>query len=114
MLLRAFKQSATPLTPHHPRRLPACPTACRLAPPPPTHTHTHACAEIPPEREAIVFEEIATMEFPFEGIPTVPPRKDMDHLAFFCGGCRCASVCVWVGVGVGGGRQRRGGGDKLR
>jgi hypothetical protein len=28
------------------------------------------------------------MEFPFEGIPTVPPRKDMDHLAFFCGGCR--------------------------
>lgn len=31
------------------------------------------------------------MDFPFEGIPTVPPRKDMDHLAFFCGGCR------WVG-----------------
>jgi hypothetical protein len=30
------------------------------------------------------------MEFPFEGIPTVPPRKDMDHLAFFCGGCRWA------------------------
>ncbi|EFN54501.1 hypothetical protein CHLNCDRAFT_135209 [Chlorella variabilis] len=44
--------------------------------------------EIPPEREAIVFEEIATMDFPFEGIPTVPPRKDMDHMAFFCGGCR--------------------------
>jgi hypothetical protein len=20
------------------------------------------------------------MDFPFEGIPTVPPRKDMDHL----------------------------------
>ncbi|KAK9807613.1 hypothetical protein WJX72_004150 [[Myrmecia] bisecta] len=44
--------------------------------------------EIPPEKEAEVFEEIATMEFPFEGIPTVPPRKDMDHMSFFCGGCR--------------------------
>ena len=28
------------------------------------------------------------MEFPFEGIPTVPPRKDNDHFAFFCDGCR--------------------------
>lgn len=28
------------------------------------------------------------MDFPFEGIPTVPPRKDMDHFAFFCDGCR--------------------------
>ena len=28
------------------------------------------------------------MDYPFEGIPTVPPRKDMDHMAFFCGGCR--------------------------
>jgi hypothetical protein len=44
--------------------------------------------EIPPEKEAYVFEEIATMDFPFEGIPTVPPRKDMDHMAFFCGSCR--------------------------
>jgi hypothetical protein len=35
-----------------------------------------------------VFEEIATMEFQFEGIPTVPPRKDMEHFAFFCDGCR--------------------------
>ncbi|EIE18483.1 hypothetical protein COCSUDRAFT_38586 [Coccomyxa subellipsoidea C-169] len=43
---------------------------------------------IPPEKEAEVFEEIATMDFPFEGIPTVPPRKDMDHMTFFCGGCR--------------------------
>ena len=43
---------------------------------------------IPPEKEAEVFEEIATMEFPFEGIPTVPPRKNMTHLAFFCEGCR--------------------------
>ena len=25
--------------------------------------------------QAYVFEEIATMDFPFEGIPTVPPRK---------------------------------------
>ena len=30
--------------------------------------------------QAEVFEEIATMEFPFEGIPTVPPRKDMEHM----------------------------------
>ncbi|KAJ9516779.1 hypothetical protein V8C86DRAFT_2476408 [Haematococcus lacustris] len=43
---------------------------------------------IPPEKEAEVFEEIATMDYPFEGIPTVPPRKDMDHLTFFCSGCR--------------------------
>ncbi len=35
-----------------------------------------------------MFEEIATMEYPFEGIPTVPPRKDVDHMAFFCNGCR--------------------------
>lgn len=28
------------------------------------------------------------MEFPFEGIPTVPPRKDMEHFAFFFDGCR--------------------------
>lgn len=28
------------------------------------------------------------MDFPFEGIPTVPPRKDRTHLAFFCAGCR--------------------------
>lgn len=33
------------------------------------------------------------MDFPFEGIPTVPPRKDMDHMAFFCGGCRWG----WLG-----------------
>lgn len=38
-----------------------------------------------------MFEEIATMDFPFEGIPTVPPRKDMDHMAFFCGSCRCGA-----------------------
>jgi hypothetical protein len=43
---------------------------------------------IPPEKEAEVFEEIATMDFPFEGIPTVPPRKDVLHLTFFCSGCR--------------------------
>lgn len=28
------------------------------------------------------------MQFPFEGIPTIPPRKDMEHLSFFCDGCR--------------------------
>ena len=34
------------------------------------------------------------MEFPFEGIPTIPPRKDVEHISFFCDGCRyrCASV----------------------
>ena len=80
------------------------PLRCRLrrGRPPPLRSRAptglraaHHCpgpAEIPPEREAIVFEEIATMEFPFEGIPTVPPRKDMDHLAFFCGGCRWAAM----------------------
>ncbi|KIY96369.1 hypothetical protein MNEG_11594 [Monoraphidium neglectum] len=44
--------------------------------------------EIPPEKEAEVFEEVPTMEHNFEGIPTVPPHKDLDHMAFFCGGCR--------------------------
>ena len=46
--------------------------------------------------QAEVFEEIATMEFPFEGIPTVPPRKDMEHFAFFCDGCRyrCGAPCA--------------------
>ena len=43
---------------------------------------------IPPEKEAEVFEEIATLDLNFEGIPTVGPRKDMSHLTFFCGGCR--------------------------
>ena len=32
------------------------------------------------DAQAEVFEEIATMDFPFEGIPTVPPRKDRDHM----------------------------------
>lgn len=27
-----------------------------------------------------MFEEIGTMDFPFEGIPTVPPRKNMTHM----------------------------------
>lgn len=39
----------------------------------------HSPAPLPfstlPAFQAIVFEEIATMDFPFEGIPTVPPRK---------------------------------------
>jgi hypothetical protein len=30
--------------------------------------------------QAEVFEEIATMDHPFEGIPTIPPRNDVDHL----------------------------------
>jgi hypothetical protein len=40
------------------------------------------------------------MDYPFEGIPTVPPRKDMEHFAFFCDGCRyrcaCQSACTSI------------------
>lgn len=46
------------------------------------------CRLIPPEKEAEVFEELTTMDFPFEGIATVPPRKNMTCMAFFCSGCR--------------------------
>lgn len=28
------------------------------------------------------------MDFPFEGIPTIPPRKNTTHMAAFCNGCR--------------------------
>ena len=45
-------------------------------------------AEILPDKEAIVFEEMPTMDHPFEGLPTVPARKDGDHFAFYCQGCR--------------------------
>jgi hypothetical protein len=38
--------------------------------------------------QAEVFEEIATMDYPFEGIPTIPPRKNTTHMAAFCNGCR--------------------------
>lgn len=60
-------------------------------------------SEIPPEKEAIVFEEIANMDHPFEGIPTVPPRKDMDHFAFFCNGCRyrVTGLPQWTAAKVG-------------
>ena len=47
-----------------------------------------AKCEIYPEKESIVFEETASMDFPFNGLPTIPPRKDDQHLSFFCGGCR--------------------------
>lgn len=30
--------------------------------------------------QAEIFEEIPTMDFPFHGMPTVPPRKDMSHM----------------------------------
>jgi hypothetical protein len=33
-------------------------------------------------------QKIATMDMPFEGIPTIPPPKDRARLAFFAGGCR--------------------------
>jgi len=35
-----------------------------------------------------VWEEIPTMDYPFEGLPTIPPRKDMDHFGVFCDGAR--------------------------
>ena len=35
---------------------------------------------IPADKEAEVFEEIANMDMDYEGIPTVPMRKDMDHM----------------------------------
>ena len=41
-----------------------------------------------PTAQAEVFEEVATMDHPFEGIPTVPPPRDVSRLAFFCEGCR--------------------------
>ena len=47
-----------------------------------------AVAEIPPERESSVFEETATMDHPFGGLPTVPPRRDVHRLAVFHSGCR--------------------------
>ena len=28
------------------------------------------------------------MDFPFHGMPTVPPRKDMSHMV-------CVCVCAW-------------------
>jgi hypothetical protein len=31
-------------------------------------------------KQAEVFEEVPTMDFPFHGMPTVPPRKDMAHM----------------------------------
>ncbi len=50
-----------------------------------THDAGQRCLSIAYHRpvcaaQAQVFEEIATMDYPFEGIPTVPPRKDMDHM----------------------------------
>ncbi len=35
-----------------------------------------------------MFEEIATTDHVFEGIPTVPLRKDREHMAAYCGACR--------------------------
>ena len=43
------------------------------------HKAVYACMHML-HVQAAVFEEIATMDFPFEGIPTIPPRKDMDHM----------------------------------
>ena len=47
--------------------------------------------EIPPDKEAEVFEEIATMDFPYEGIPTIPPRKNMTHMVSANSALRTAS-----------------------
>jgi hypothetical protein len=43
---------------------------------------------LPAAAQAEVFEELATMDHPFEGIPTIPPRKDTAHMVFYCNGCR--------------------------
>ncbi len=55
-------------------------------------------AELLPSVQAEVFEEIATMDCPFEGIPTVPPRKDMDHMVAVC-------LCVHPTWSEGNGQQ---------
>lgn len=57
---------------------------------------------IPAEQEAEIFEEIATMDYPFEGIPTIPPRKNMTHMAFFHNGCRYRVECYpdWTAARV--------------
>jgi hypothetical protein len=44
--------------------------------------------EIPPEREAEVFEERATEDIVFHGMPTIPPRKNTTHVSAFHEGCR--------------------------
>jgi hypothetical protein len=46
-----------------------------------------------PPKKAEVFEEVATMDHPFEGIPTVPPHKDVAHMAAYCDGCRYRVTC---------------------
>ena len=50
-----------------------------------TKTRCPVCCGI---QQAEVFEEVATMDYPFEGIPTIPPRKNTTHMAAFCNGCR--------------------------
>ena len=47
---------------------------------------------IPPELESTVFEEQPTSELNYEGIPTVPTRKNLTHMSFFCNGCRYRCV----------------------
>ena len=62
-------------------------------------------ARIPDHDESLlqaeVFEEIATMEFPFEGIPTIPPRKDMDHMVDYRSKHSChvysTASCLTIG-----------------
>ena len=36
------------------------------------------------------------MDFPFEGIPTVPPRKDMSHMVSFCSLTHCSCLPPWA------------------
>tara|TARA_B110000093_G_C12874737_1_gene369277 strand:- start:559 stop:1044 length:486 start_codon:yes stop_codon:yes gene_type:complete len=45
-------------------------------------------SEIPPDKEAEVFEERPSGEILFEGMDTVPPRKNTTHVAVFHEGCR--------------------------
>ena len=48
----------------------------------PIHPHFFFPFSRPPflSGQADVFEEVPTMDFPFHGMPTVPPRKDMSHM----------------------------------
>lgn len=49
-------------------------------PPPPSPLTSPPFSFLSSPVQAEVFEEVPTMDFPFHGMPTVPPRKDMGHM----------------------------------
>ena len=84
-----------PATPPHPAAPRTGPRGAAPDPPPgrchiPSPPLASGAPRTPPapQREAEVFEEVATMDLPFEGIPTVPPGKDRARMAFYCGAAR--------------------------